>query len=841
MKSPLCSIFMDQSLAERFNRAIEVLLAALLLFGPLAFGAVHAWSEMVVIVLAAAIGLIFLLKLVLIADIRFVWSWAYIPAALFVLVAVIQLLPLPSSWVAAVSPQTVALKTELLGDLPNADGILSSMTFSFYPWATKHDLRLIVAVATVFVVVVNIYREPARIKRLLATISVIGGGLALLALAQDIAGNGKIYWTVPTYDRAYSGTFINHSHYGQFMNLSMGAALALLLVTLHETFAGRKVTPTSVAAYFSSPSARVAKALVVMLVISAATVFVSLTRGGMVSMLIAAAFTTLILSSRRSLKGRGWIILLIALAAFICVLWVGFEEVYERIASLREIDVAEGGRWQIVKDTFQAWTQFPLLGTGLGTYQVVYPMFESGVNLNLATHAENEYIQTLAETGLMGVLALLAFGFIIWTYFACSVNVRSKPISSAAYGLGFGVLAIMIHSLSDFGQHLPANALLTATLCGLLVALAGTDGRTQYLPSPKARVLARSAWRLPLLVLTGALWLWALAGANAARAAADYRDRALTAERYLEADDWQSGDEAYAYLLRQATQATTAEPTNVKYRYWLNVYRWRSLQRYTDPNTGALPADVLPFVQRVAEELHQARPLCPTFGPLYVLAGGLEAFVLGDPNGAAHIRQGFELAPCDPAACFAMARVEGQGRQIEVAFERLKRAVALDGRHFQRAASLCATDWGRPDLALELAGDNAGWLVNVAKLLGGSETSGELAERARDKVRELLKQQSLDPEALASVHAAIARRDAQDGNLEAAIEHYRLALRKDYDQYLWHYQLARVLARVGQREAAIHEAEICLRLRPDYEPARQLIREMVVLWDASESPLASRE
>ena len=44
-----------------------------------------------------------------------------------------------------------------------------------------------------------------------------------------IAGNGKIYWLAPTYDAARSGTLINHSYFGQFVNLSTGAALALLL------------------------------------------------------------------------------------------------------------------------------------------------------------------------------------------------------------------------------------------------------------------------------------------------------------------------------------------------------------------------------------------------------------------------------------------------------------------------------------------------------------------------------------------------------------------------------------------------------------------------------------
>ena len=58
-----------------------------------------------------------------------------------------------------------------------------------------------------------------------------------------------------------------------------------------------------------------------------------------------------------------------------------------------------------------------------------------------------------------------------------------------------------------------------------------------------------------------------------------------------------------------------------------------------------------------------------------------------------------------------------------------------------------------------------------------------------------------------------------------AIEHYRLAIKKDYDQVGWHYALAQLLDEEGRVDEAIHEAEICLRLRPDYGAAKRLIEE----------------
>ena len=77
-----------------YDWMIERLLIALLAFMPLAFGAVEAWSEVIVMILVAAISICFLLKLVAEREVRPVWSWAYAPVLLFLVVVIFQLIPL---------------------------------------------------------------------------------------------------------------------------------------------------------------------------------------------------------------------------------------------------------------------------------------------------------------------------------------------------------------------------------------------------------------------------------------------------------------------------------------------------------------------------------------------------------------------------------------------------------------------------------------------------------------------------------------------------------------------------------------------------------------------------
>ncbi|MBM4040158.1 MAG: O-antigen ligase family protein, partial [Planctomycetes bacterium] len=730
---------------SRFDSAIEWLLAALLAFLPLALGAVHAWSELAYVAAAGAIALCLALKLLVNRDVSFVWTWAYVPAALLLLIVALQLIPLPVGVVRALSPETAALKTRLLADTPGAD--TGTMALSFYPHATRHDLRLLLAAAAVFVAVLNVFRRPDQIKRLLAAVAIIGGGIALLALAQHLSGDGRIYWTIPTYgNAAASGPFVCHSHYGQFMNLSIGAALALLFVKLHESFGDGAPSLPDVAERLGSPELRVVWLLAAMAVGGAVTIFLSLTRGGMVSLAVAGGFTGLVAATRRGPSGRGWLLALLALAAFAAVLYLGFDAVYDRLATLRGLR-GYAGRWSVVRNTAASFARFPLLGTGLGTHEVVYPMFERSLSPDpdVASHAENDYAQAAEETGLLGLGLVLAFLAFIWWAYARSVRrlgrplpATGAPIRSAAFGLGFGLMAVLLHSFGDFGQRLPANHALSAVTCALLLAIAraGRKDSRSLFGEKDSRSLFRPALRaVPLLAIAG-IWTWALLGAEAARRAQDHWFQALKLEAALAKAGWQGSNEDYAALIAHAEAAAKAEPGNVEYRHWLNVYRWRAISRVADPKTGEMLVTprTVEFARRIVAELHKARALCPTFGATCSVAGQIERFVLGDPAGADRIRAGYMLAPCDPTACYLAGLVDALDGQHEASLEKFQRCLRATGGYFREMADLYLRQVKRPDLAVALAGDDVQRLLYVASALHEDPDNKELAAKARELI-----------------------------------------------------------------------------------------------------------
>jgi O-antigen ligase len=823
----------DQRITH-LDRAIEMLLIALLVFMPLAFGVVQAWSEEIVIALAAALSICFLVRLRLAPDSSITWNWAYVPVAVFVFVVVVQLVPMPASIVRVLSPNTVARKTELLGDLANTRGYLSYVTISFYPFATRHDLRIVLAIVAVFVVVLNVYRQPERILRLLWIIAFVGAAVAFIALGQQIFGNAKIYWFVESpHGSAKGGPFVNHSHYAQFMNLSLGAILAVVFVRLHEAFHHRRATPSEVSEYFGSPDAKPIFLLLAAAALGVATVFASLSRGGMISTLTAATLTTLLLSSKRSLRGPAWIMVLLALAAFVSVLYIGFDAVYDRLGTLSSPGMAEGGRWQILKDIAVAWTRFPVWGTGLGTHSVVYPEFDRSTTPSLAAHAENEYAQAAEETGLLGVVALVFFGVLVWTHYARAIRSSRAPIHSAAYGLGFGLVAIMVHSLSDFGQHLPANAMLTVVSCALLINISQV-GRAAPAEAGRRFGLGISHGKLwgGVLAVVCAVWGWALLDADAARRAESHWGKVRVAENDLARNGWEGSETEYVYLLRQAMKARDAAPACIEYAHWLPVYRYRAVEASctTDPNTGELlvPPEALEFAERIVGELANAVVRCPTFGPTWCVLGQLEKFMLGrDAEGTRHIERGRRLAPCDPTVCVVVGMLRAEDGDIDAAFDEWKRAVHLDEHLYREVASLLL-ERERPDLAEELAAGRVARLIWLRQALEGDQRYGKLATDLQITVQTLLEREcnKSDTSAAAWMFAELGRIYGELGRLEEAIGLFGRALAKDPGRVEWGVELAKLQVEKGMTQEARGRLREVLILRPGFPPAQRMLDDL---------------
>jgi len=157
------------------------------------------------------------------------------------------------------------------------------------------------------------------------------------------------------------------------------------------------------------------------------------------------------------------------------------------------------------KAAIQQWTLQPYLGTGSGTHLYYARQFRTERIQRDPIYVHNDYLQLLAEYGLIGVAFFTVFlGLHLrngWKNFQRlgpkRVAISSRILSNGlALQLGAmaAVSAYLVHSFLDFNLHIPANVLLLALVFGILA----NPGTQQPPASPK---LSLVGWRLFLPII----------------------------------------------------------------------------------------------------------------------------------------------------------------------------------------------------------------------------------------------------------------------------------------------------------------------------------------------------
>jgi hypothetical protein len=803
----------------------ECIVYTILAFSPLAFGVVAAWSREIFLMLVALAAVDVTIKHVALAAAghrsSYRWSWTYPLVLAFLALSVLQAVHLPAAWVRAMSPGTVALKAELLADLPNLSVLLQRPTLSFYTWATAEQTILVAAIGVLFVIVLDVFREAARIRRLLSVIAGVGMVVAAVAGYQNLTGSKMIYGVVKAI-QPNSGPFFNYSHFSQFMNLSIAAALALILdrlSRLSKEHRGQRELWISL----RQPRNAGFWAWVLLCVVGPILILLSMSRMGMLSLGIATVFTGAMLAWRGrtadSAAKPAQLLAVFGLVVFAGLLLVGFDAVSTRLDTLRDLEVAGSGRQEMLRDMVGEFRRFPLLGTGLGTHQFVFGMFDRRNRSRIATQAENEYAQLMEESGAVGVaLAAVFLAVLVGNYFRATRR-PTAPIDYVPFGLGFGLIAILAHSCTDFAQSRPAGAELTATYAALLSTLARR--RPPQSSDPIRRTGSRRLLPTTLhlasagavIVATVAVWRWA----DPKRVSESHWTVAKARADVLEARHWVGTAAEFADVLAPAQAAVAADPEDVEHRYWTDVYRSLTIPRVANPKTGApvLTPPGMQMARAIAADLNGVRALCPTYGQPVSALGQINRDLLGQPDlGARQIRLSYRLAPFNLDTCLiaGLNAVEcHHWFEAAVIFEhyaKLKGGVAAYADACIRANQPLIPYWVVQDSRPQL-------LYLVSRMPLNDPGWADWIETCRSRAAELLAAEAARPDAPPATLAEQAAVDRQQGRLPEAINLYQRALASDYGNERWRVQLAQALAATGQFADAADQLRTCLQLRPD--------------------------
>ena len=150
-----------------------------------------------------------------------------------------------------------------------------------------------------------------------------------------------------------------------------------------------------------------------------------------------------------------------------------------------------GSRQEMLATTAKAMGDFMPWGSGLGSFQDVYHLYEkpAEVTNTYVVHAHNDYAELALELGLPGVLLILAF--LAW--WAGEARNAWRFADASAYSRAAAVTsgAMLIHSLVDFPLRTSALAAVLAMCLALLVERRTSVVRTKSDLWPTRHVVLR--------------------------------------------------------------------------------------------------------------------------------------------------------------------------------------------------------------------------------------------------------------------------------------------------------------------------------------------------------------
>jgi hypothetical protein len=448
---------------ERHRLVLRLGLSGLLLLSPLPLGSVRPGAVLAIELSAFALGLL---------AIWVVWrDSTALPrttrrlltlAAVIAAVGLIQLIPLPVSWIEILSSPSAELRQRTAAVVTEA--AVSYAPCSLSPPATLDALLRFCSYVLIGLSAAVAVRSARHLKQVAIVIAAAGAFQALYGSAEYLSGNQQIFWYRKLYflDEA-TGTFINRNHFAGFLAMALPFALALSLEGLRGLSRSRnwreRILRLAEAPGLTAIGASVAGGLIWI------GLLLSYSRGGLAAALAATGLLALAVLRRKQFL----LIALILLIPTAYLLTQGIRAPGARYITDEGILSGLSGRWTVWKSTTDMVLDFFPAGTGLGTFEHAFPLYRPPEILYLWNHAHNDWLQSLTEGGPAVFLAVF-FGLIVILRATLIRWRRSNSVPLAVYGAAAAILAMALYSLTDFCLRIPSIAVLFAVILGLLSA-----------------------------------------------------------------------------------------------------------------------------------------------------------------------------------------------------------------------------------------------------------------------------------------------------------------------------------------------------------------------------------
>jgi len=210
---------------------------------------------------------------------------------------------------------------------------------------------------------------------------------------------------------------------------------------------------------------------IVALILLAAAVMLTQSRGAILALLVAIVVVTgVLINPLRWLWWMGgWIALGVAALKGGAILdaFLNADPSGNSVYSMAQ-------RTDLWSRAIYAGLDFPFTGIGLGSFprvmNLLYPSFKVNITADVP-HAHNIYLQALAEMGYPGLVLYLAFFFILLFSLSRQIRQAQDWARSLAVGLLGSLTVLLVHGIVDTPTYSPLSAIVIWGLFGLMMAV----------------------------------------------------------------------------------------------------------------------------------------------------------------------------------------------------------------------------------------------------------------------------------------------------------------------------------------------------------------------------------
>jgi len=369
-------------------------------------------------------------------------------AMVFALVTV-QLAPLPLSLIALLSPNAAEVYSNTQTDA----------ALSLDPSGTRAAALKTLAYGVLFALTLLLTNRRDRL-RTLALVLVFSGVLqAAFGALMILSGLEYGFFAEKVHHKGFvTGTFVNPNHLAGYLEMCLAIGVGLMLADMSTAPAtnwresARRILNTIL-----GDKARVRVALIIMVI----GLVLSKSRMGNIafftSLLVAGGYYVMVV--RRVSVG---IIVFFVSVLLIDILIIGKFFGIEKVAEeIRQTSVTtEALRIDVARDTLEIVRNYPLTGTGAGSFASTYPMYDSGkVGFVNYKYGHNDYLHFAAEFGLPGLAMLATIVLLsLWQAARAQLERHDRMLRGLGCGVLMAIVALLIHSAVDFNLQIPANA-----------------------------------------------------------------------------------------------------------------------------------------------------------------------------------------------------------------------------------------------------------------------------------------------------------------------------------------------------------------------------------------------